>query len=40
MRKPSSEGRNGPVQTMLHRIANGIIEEAAENGCTIIAFEE
>jgi IS605 OrfB family transposase len=25
---------------MLHRIANGIIEEAAENGCTVIAFEE
>ena len=25
---------------MLHRIANGIIEEAAENGCTIIAFEK
>ena len=25
---------------MLHRIANGIIEEAAENGCTVIAFDE
>ncbi|SDY65162.1 hypothetical protein SAMN05216564_107131 [Halopenitus persicus] len=25
---------------MLHRIANGIIEEATENGCTVIAFEE
>ena len=25
---------------MLHRIANGITEEAVENGCTVIAFEE
>ena len=25
---------------MLHRIANGIIGEAAENDCTVIAFEE
>ena len=25
---------------MLHRIANDIIAEAAENGCTVIAFEE
>jgi len=24
----------------LHRIASGIIAEAAENGCTVIAFEE
>jgi len=30
----------GRFKLMLHRIANGIIEEAAENGCTIIAFEE
>jgi hypothetical protein len=25
---------------MLHRIANSITEEAAENSCTVIAFEE
>jgi len=30
----------GRFKMMLHRIANGIIEEAAENGCTVIAFEE
>ncbi|WP_229114793.1 RNA-guided endonuclease InsQ/TnpB family protein [Halapricum desulfuricans] len=30
----------GRFKLMLHRIANGIIEEAAENGCTVIAFEE
>jgi IS605 OrfB family transposase len=30
----------GRFTMMLHRIANGIIEEAAENGCTVIAFEE
>ncbi len=24
---------------MLHRIANGVIEETVENGCTVIAFE-
>ncbi|GAA5475266.1 IS200/IS605 family transposase ISHut2 [Haloarcula hispanica] len=30
----------GRFKLMLHRIANGIIKEAAENGCTIIAFEE
>ncbi|SDX92317.1 RNA-guided endonuclease InsQ/TnpB family protein [Halobellus clavatus] len=30
----------GRYKTILHRIANGIIEEATENGCTIIAFEE
>ena len=29
----------GRFKMMLHRIANGIIEEAAENGCTVIAFE-
>jgi len=30
----------GRFTTRLHRIANGLIEEAAENGCTVIAFEE
>ena len=30
----------GRFTVMLHRIANGIIEEAAENGGTVIAFEE
>ena len=30
----------GRFKMMLHRIANGIIEEAAANGCTVIAFEE
>jgi len=30
----------GRFKIMFHRIANGIIEEAAENGCTVIAFEE
>ncbi len=30
----------GRFKMMLHRIANGIIEEAVENGCTVIAFEE
>ena len=30
----------GRFTMMLHRSANGIIEEAAENGCTVIAFEE
>jgi putative transposase len=30
----------GRLTRTLHRIANGIIEEAAENGCTVIAFEE
>jgi putative transposase len=30
----------GRFKMMLHRIANGIIEEATENGCTVIAFEE
>jgi putative transposase len=30
----------GRFTLMLHRIANGIIEEAVENGCTVIAFEE
>jgi IS605 OrfB family transposase len=30
----------GRFKLMLHRIANGITEEAAENGCTVIAFEE
>ncbi len=30
----------GRFKMMLHRIANGIIEEAAENGCTVIAFEK
>ncbi|PSP50302.1 transposase, partial [Halobacteriales archaeon QH_7_69_31] len=30
----------GRFKMMLHRIANGIIEEAAENGSTVIAFEE
>ena len=30
----------GRFKMMLHRIANGIIEQAAENGCTAIAFEE
>ena len=29
----------GRFKMMLHRIANGIIEEAAENGCTVITFE-
>jgi len=29
----------GRFTMMLHRIANGIIEEAAENGCPVIAFE-
>lgn len=30
----------GRFNMMLHRIANGIIEEAAGNGCPVIAFEE
>jgi putative transposase len=30
----------GRFKMMLHRIANGIIEEAVENGCPVIAFEE
>jgi IS605 OrfB family transposase len=30
----------GRFKMMLHRTANGIIEEAVENGCTVIAFEE
>ncbi len=30
----------GRFKMMLHRIGNGIIAEAAENGCTVIAFEE
>ena len=30
----------GRFTMMLHRIANGIITEAVENGCTVIAFEE
>jgi IS605 OrfB family transposase len=30
----------GRFTMMIHRIANGIIDEAAENGCTVIAFEE
>ena len=30
----------GRFKLMLHRIANGIIEEAAKNGCTVIVFEE
>ena len=34
------EKEAGRFKIMIHRIANGIIEEAAENGCTVIAFEE
>ncbi len=30
----------GRFKLLLHRIANDIIAEAAENGCPIIAFEE
>jgi IS605 OrfB family transposase len=30
----------GRFTMMLHRIANGIIAEAAQNGCTVIAFED
>ena len=30
----------GRFKMTLHRIAKGIIEEAAEHGCTVIAFEE
>ncbi|WP_283401701.1 transposase [Halorubrum sp. DM2] len=30
----------GRFKMTLHGIANGIIEEAAENGCTVIVFEE
>ncbi|MEF8854288.1 MAG: RNA-guided endonuclease TnpB family protein [Haloarculaceae archaeon] len=30
----------GRFKILLHWIANGIIEEAVENGCTVIAFEE
>ncbi|PSQ52316.1 transposase, partial [Halobacteriales archaeon SW_8_65_20] len=30
----------GRFNMMLHRTANGIIKEATENGCTVIAFEE
>ena len=30
----------GRFKLRLHRIANDIIEQAAENGCTVIAFEE
>ena len=30
----------GQFTMMLHRIANGIIEEATENGCGVIAFKE
>ena len=30
----------GRFTMMLHRIANGIIAEAVENGCTVIAFEK
>jgi len=30
----------GRFTMMLHRIGNGIIAEAAESGCTVIAFEE
>jgi putative transposase len=29
----------GRFKMMVHRIANGIIREAAENGCTVVAFE-
>jgi putative transposase len=29
----------GRFTMMLHRIANGIMEEAAANGCTVVAFE-
>jgi len=30
----------GRLKKMIHEIANGIVEEAFENGCTVIAFEE
>jgi putative transposase len=30
----------GRFEMMLHRIANGIIAEALDSGCTVIAFEE
>ena len=41
-RNVQSVGRKetGRFNMMLHRIANGIIDEAAENGVAVIAFEE
>ena len=30
----------GRFEQMLHRIANGIVREARENGCSVIAFED
>ena len=30
---------SGRFEQMLHRIANGIVREARENGCSVIAFE-
>jgi IS605 OrfB family transposase len=41
-RNIQSVGRKetGRFNMMLHRIANGIIDEAAENGVAVIAFEE
>lgn len=30
----------GRFEQMLHRIANGIVREARENGCSVVAFED
>jgi len=35
-----SRKETGRFEQMLHRIANGIVSEARENGCSVIAFED
>jgi len=34
------EKETGRIEQLLHRVANGIVHEAVEGGCSVIAFED